>query len=856
MTIYGTSLGETLTGTAGDDEFLIGLGNDTVSAGDGNDVVYARDTSMQASENDGNDLVYGENGRDTLLGGLGNDTLDGGSGNDDLAGNEGSDSLVGGSGDDSLSGGEGADTLDGGAGIDQLLTGAGDDFAHGGAGDDQINGYLTGEHAYTFWTSSGSQQLYGNDGNDAIIGGEDADRIWGGADNDELYGRTGADSIHGEAGNDYISGDEGNDSLTGGDGNDAIYGDDGNDTLDGGTGTDTLYGGAGNDHYVIGSRSSYVWDSAGTDSAVVAADFVKLTSAIESVTFASGVQALPYWVDALLPDDTAGLYFSTLLGESKTFHYTFPSSLPTYDTSPEDANGFLAFNAQQQSFARQALSYIATVLDVSFAEATNAAAVNTITFANNTQADSSGYAGHPSDSFSGSDLFLNKAGDSGNLTPADGDFAALTLIHELGHALGLKHPFGAKDSAGTVADPPYLTGSEDDTFWTVMSYTDHPEQYHLTFSPLDIAALQYLYGPSPTARTGNDTYTVNQTAANFVWDGSGTDTLDASSQSAAVSLYLEPGYWGYVGNKASTMTSAGQVTVNFGSVIENLLGGSGNDALFGNAFNNSISGGAGNDSITGSAGDDTIDGGGGVDTISFSGNLTGYTLHKSGNSYSVLAKSGTDGTDTVAHVESLKFGDMTVNLSVQAVAASALPKDVKHITELYIAFFNRIPDADGLAYWIGEKLGGQSISQISESFYNVGASSAYASRTGFSTSMTNEDFIHVFYKNVLGRAEGADADGLSYWNGKLADGSSTRSSLAQDILTSAHTFKENATWGYVADLLDNKFAVANKIAVDWGLNYNTDAYTHGIDIAKAVTPTSTAAALTLVGISATDISLG
>jgi Ca2+-binding RTX toxin-like protein len=62
---------------------------------------------------------------------------------------------------------------------------------------------------------------------------------------------------------------------------------------------------------------------------------------------------------------------------------------------------------------------------------------------------------------------------------------------------------------------------------------------------------------------------------------------------------------------------------------------------------------------------------------------------------------------------------------------------------------------------------------------------------------------NVFYKNVLGRAEGADAGGLSYWNGKLADGSSTRWSLAQDILASAHTFKGNATYGYVADLLDN-----------------------------------------------------
>jgi hypothetical protein len=121
--------------------------------------------------------------------------------------------------------------------------------------------------------------------------------------------------------------------------------------------------------------------------------------------------------------------------------------------------------------------------------------------------------------------------------------------------------------------------------------------------------------------------------------------------------------------------------------------------------------------------------------------------------------------------------------------------------------------------------------------------------------MTNEDFIHVFYKNVLGRPEGADAGGLAYWNGKLSAGESTRSSLANDILSSAHTFTGNPTWGWVADLLDNKIAVANKIAIEWGLTYNTDTYSHGVAIADAITPTDIHAALALVGISDAEINL-
>ncbi|MBC3808375.1 DUF4214 domain-containing protein [Undibacterium seohonense] len=187
-------------------------------------------------------------------------------------------------------------------------------------------------------------------------------------------------------------------------------------------------------------------------------------------------------------------------------------------------------------------------------------------------------------------------------------------------------------------------------------------------------------------------------------------------------------------------------------------------------------------------------------------------------------------------------------------AATISAAEVKTLIEIYVAFFNRIPDADGLSYWIDQVKSGTSMSAISESFYNIGASPQYASLTGFTANMSNADFIHTFYKNVLGRSEGADTGGLDYWMGKLAAGQSTRGSLAQDILNSAHTFKGNATYGYVADLLDNKYLVGKTLAIDWGITYNVDAYGRGVAIAKAVTPTDMTAALQLVGISASEMS--
>jgi hypothetical protein len=172
-----------------------------------------------------------------------------------------------------------------------------------------------------------------------------------------------------------------------------------------------------------------------------------------------------------------------------------------------------------------------------------------------------------------------------------------------------------------------------------------------------------------------------------------------------------------------------------------------------------------------------------------------------------------------------------------------------------VALFNRVPDADGMSYWLDQIKAGQTFNQIAESFYNAGVS--YSQLTGFSNSMSNADFINVIYKNVLGRKDGADAGGLSYWEGELLRGDATRPSLVSQILSSAHTYKGNTTWGWVADLLDNKITVAKKFSIDMGLNYNTpeESISKGMAIASAITPTDTTAAVTLIGVSEANLHL-
>jgi hypothetical protein len=133
----------------------------------------------------------------------------------------------------------------------------------------------------------------------------------------------------------------------------------------------------------------------------------------------------------------------------------------------------------------------------------------------------------------------------------------------------------------------------------------------------------------------------------------------------------------------------------------------------------------------------------------------------------------------------------------------------------------------------------------------------YPAQTGYSNSMTSADFVNLVYRNSLGRPDGADPQGLQFWVDALANGTS-RGYVVDEIVQTALSLKGDATWGWVADLLDNKAAVAYRFAVQMGLGYNSpqDSIAHGIQIASAVTPTSTAEAIVLIGVPDTFSTLG
>jgi endo-alpha-1,4-polygalactosaminidase (GH114 family) len=275
-------------------------------------------------------------------------------------------------------------------------------------------------------------------------------------------------------------------------------------------------------------------------------------------------------------------------------------------------------------------------------------------------------------------------------------------------------------------------------------------------------------------------------------------------------------------------------------------------------YNDWIIGSTADDVVTLAGGRDVFDGGAGLNSVICADKRSNFTIVKTSSGFTVTDKAGALGSGELSNVQKITFSDLSVNLTVGSNAQTISSANLKTLEELYVAFFNRVPDADGLNYWITQFKNGQSISNIADSFYS--AAVQYSAITGYSSTMTNADFVKVIYKNVLGRSGDTappDAD-VNYWAGELANGHATKGTLVSTMLDSAHTFKGNSQWGWVADLLDNKAVVANYVAVQQGVTYNsaTDSITNGMAIAAAVTSTDTAAAIALVGISDSGFTLG
>ncbi len=294
--------------------------------------------------------------------------------------------------------------------------------------------------------------------------------------------------------------------------------------------------------------------------------------------------------------------------------YSFLTELPDYLSG---FSGFTPLSSNYQSLVRAAIAEWDRVGAFRLVESPDAASVDIrIGSAAFSESAYTHAAGPGTNGFAG-DILLNTANYVGDFAP--GDLLFQRLVRGIGISLGLSD---IPDGSITVADSILRTYSVDGF------YPYQPMR-------LDQAFLQDKYGLDPTTNAGDDLYLLQpgNVSTTSLYDAGGFDVVDAGLFQTRIRASIQQG--------GLIETDDGNLWIGYGTDIERLNGGQGNDRLSGNALDNRVTGRGGNDFIYGLQGDDVLLGGRGDDRY-------GYRL---GDGNDLINEQGHGGRD-VLHIQS------------------------------------------------------------------------------------------------------------------------------------------------------------------------------------------------------------
>ncbi len=297
-------------------------------------------------------------------------------------------------------------------------------------------------------------------------------------------------------------------------------------------------------------------------------------------------------------------------GQGVVLTYSFPDGKAWFINGYAEFDSWSALNRRETAAVRTALDEWSSVAGVTFVEVNDGRkVVGDLRFAITDEGgDEAAHAYYPWHTPDGGDVWFKNGEwhDRPNSAIKKGSYDYLVVLHEIGHAIGLKHPFEA---------PQKLQGAYDHYAFTIMSYSASAwsESNYASFYPTtpmyyDLVNIQGMYGRG-AHNPGNTIYTFKD-GKNYwqtIDDSGGIDTIVHKGSDKAI-IDLGIGHWSALGRKIEFSNSSTKWTVAIGpdTLIENATGGSGKDKIIGNSLDNVLAGGKGKDVLIGGEGADSF----------------------------------------------------------------------------------------------------------------------------------------------------------------------------------------------------------------------------------------------------------
>ncbi len=286
------------------------------------------------------------------------------------------------------------------------------------------------------------------------------------------------------------------------------------------------------------------------------------------------------------------------VSQSGVVTFAFVDQMPGYYAANPNISGFQTFSTVERAAMRMAIAAWDDAIEYDFVEMSgdiDPSTVDMVMF----KADigSNRLAFFPGQQLGG-DILLNRTASLfSDLTP--GGRGYFELLRAVGTSLGLD-AVSYLNREQTVMGQVFSAGHSSSLFPTT------PTSY-------DLHRLRDVYGVESSVAVGNTNWVLGGSAfVSTIFDSSGEDAIDATSQSVDVTIDLRPGMVSYTGRHFSQPRQH-TFHLSLSSRIEQARGGSGNDWLSGDELANRLDGGAGNDVLTGRQGDDELVGGVGND---------------------------------------------------------------------------------------------------------------------------------------------------------------------------------------------------------------------------------------------------